>query len=321
MGYKDITTKKLESYPDVFADIFNVLVLNDLGIPIKNEEKTLKDEATEGFYRDYNGKLRNVFQDILKSYTIDNHVSYLACFNIENQTSIDRSMAVRILGYKFTVYKKQLETYNYRLEALKLLRNNAETEDMKQNYQKEIDKIGNFELVPFIPIVLNFSDKEWDEPLSLRDLSCDSPYKDLEDDFKIMVFNVKSFSDELIEKFTSDFKVFLKMINGEDEENLYRYNIKHVTELIDMIIAFTGSEKLINAREEITIKDMKGVVKTMGDVFTIVAERGREEATIKDAKKLHDLDIDENIIIEMIMEGLDLSESDARDFFNEKVLG
>ena len=66
---------------------------------------------------------------------------------------------------------------------------------------------------------------------------------------------------------------------------------------------------------------MKGVVKTMGDVFTIVAERGREEATIKDAKKLHDLDIDENIIIEMIMEGLDLSESDARDFFNEKVLG
>ena len=59
MAQKDLTSKILESEPDVFADIFNTLLFTSEDTRIVNPETNLVDEPTEGFYRDGYGKTRN----------------------------------------------------------------------------------------------------------------------------------------------------------------------------------------------------------------------------------------------------------------------
>lgn len=59
MAEKDIETKNLESYPDVFADIFNVLLFKEDRI----QPSQLKDGQTETIYKDASGKNKQQNRD------------------------------------------------------------------------------------------------------------------------------------------------------------------------------------------------------------------------------------------------------------------
>lgn len=63
MGQKDLTEKNLEYYPDVFADIVNVLLY--LGEQV-TEAAELQPAPTETLYRGDEGKLRNQFCDVFR---------------------------------------------------------------------------------------------------------------------------------------------------------------------------------------------------------------------------------------------------------------
>lgn len=54
--------------------------------------QNLTDEPTEGFYKDNYGNDRNMFQDISKGYHINGVKNFLACFNIENESQIKRTV-------------------------------------------------------------------------------------------------------------------------------------------------------------------------------------------------------------------------------------
>ena len=275
MGQKDLTGKILESEPDVFADIFNALLFTEESEKI--DERRLVSEPTEGFYYDSNGNARNVFQDIAKSYySADEIQSHLACFNIENESQVKRTVPIKCLGYKYTTLKKQEDEYNRERNALLSLRKEAVRKNDKKliaGIDEKLKAMGKFQTVPFISIVLNFDDKRWNEPTDLSELNVESPYNQFDEPFHIRVFDVKFFDAEMRARFKSDFRIFLEMFCTDKlPEELKHVSLQHPTELADMVVAFTDNKHLKRIRTNIAISELKGEAITMGDIFDAIDE-------------------------------------------------
>ena len=84
MGEKDKTEKLLEDYPDVFADIFNVLVFDGEKM-IKEDE--LSESIVHSQYKAEDGKVHELERDVSKKW-IKNNVA-LSLFGVENQTAVE----------------------------------------------------------------------------------------------------------------------------------------------------------------------------------------------------------------------------------------
>lgn len=134
MGQKDITEKQLEEFNDVFADIYNVLVFEKNLI----DENRLQDGATESRYKDDSGTNRDQRRDVMKTY-LDEYRMELAFVGIDNQTTVDRYIPVRILGYDYGKYRRQVD-------------------------EKK------FPLIPVITLVLNLSNIRWSKYKSLAEI-------------------------------------------------------------------------------------------------------------------------------------------------------
>lgn len=320
MAQKDLTSKILESEPDVFADIFNTLLFHSNEVRIVDAENTLTDEPTEGFYHDNNGNIKNMFQDIAKGYRHDGSESYLACFNIENESMIKRTVPLKCFGYKFATLKKQQDMYENKRKALIELKNKAKNEgnsDRLKMLNEELSELGKFHTIPFISIVLNFDDKEWDEPTNLADLNIDSVYNQFDQPFYIKVFNVKFFTAEERAKFTSDFRIFLEMFcTNTLPKELRDVSLRHPSKLVDMIIAFTNNNKLASIRTNVAINELGGKVMNMGIIFDNVATKEVIDSARYWVNKVSSNDI----IIEYISSRLEVSLDEAKDIFEKEIL-
>lgn len=320
MAQKDLTSKILESEPDVFADIFNTLLFHSSDTKIINAESTLIDEPTEGFYRDNGGHFRNMFQDIAKGYRRGSSESYLACFNIENESTIKRIVPLKCFGYKYAALKRQHDLYENKRKALIELKNKAKKEGDSNKLKildEELSELGKFHTTPFISIVLNFDDKEWDEPTNLSDLNINSVYNQFDQPFYIKVFNVKFFTAEERARFTSDFRMFLEMFcTGALPEELKDVSLNHPTELIDMIIAFTNNDNIKDIRNKVAINELEGKAMDMGSIFDNIAAK----EAIDSAKFYHSEGVSDSIIIKGISERLGISLNEAKETFEREVL-
>ena len=100
---KDMTSKKLEDYTDVFADILNVLLFH------KNllKPELLKSGPTESIYKTDVQTLNDQRRDTLKDY-MDESRFLIASIGIENQSTIQKIMPIRIMGYDYGSYRQQL---------------------------------------------------------------------------------------------------------------------------------------------------------------------------------------------------------------------
>ena len=175
MGQKDLRGKLLEDYEDVFSDIFNGLVFGDNVI----KQQYLKPSTTESIYKVENGNYREQLRDVLKVYMGDCLLG-MGYLGIENQSSPDDYIPVRVMGYDYT------------------------------NYRSQIDR-NVLPLLPVITIVLNFHDKPWKETKNLHDImKIPNEFKSYVQDYKVMVFDIAFLEDDVIEKFTSDFKIVAK---------------------------------------------------------------------------------------------------------------
>ena len=102
MGEKDAAEKTLESYNDVFADIVNGLLFNGKQVVKENE---LKAESENSIYK-ADGKLHEQERDVAKYWK--NGEIRIALYGLENQTSIDSDMPIRVLSYDGAAYRNQL---------------------------------------------------------------------------------------------------------------------------------------------------------------------------------------------------------------------
>ena len=258
MAEKDMAEKKLEDYPEVFADIVNTLLFSDSSIRL--DENKIVDGPTESIYK-AEEQDKEQRRDTFKYYDIGNKgiLFCVAAYGIENQSTIDNVMPVRIMNYDASAYKSQV----FGLKS-----------SSKQTNQKRK------RIYPVITIVLNFSEKEWKTSRSLYDMmALPSDLAKYVQDYKINVFDVAFLEDDVIEKFTSDFKAVARFF--KDKRLRLEANdtieIKHPAEIADLFSVFTGDEGYRNAVPEIIKKKEKGEVITVCTYTETIRDSGKIE--------------------------------------------
>lgn len=258
MAEKDMAEKKLEDYPEVFTDIVNTLLFSNSSIRL--DENKIVDGPTESIYK-AEEQDKEQRRDTFKYYDIGNKgiLFCVAAYGIENQSTIDNVMPVRIMNYDASAYKSQV--FDIKSSS-------------KQTNQKRK------RIYPVITIVLNFSEKEWKTSRSLHDMmALPSDLAKYVQDYKINVFDVAFLEDDVIEKFTSDFKAVARFF--KDKRLRLEANdtieIKHPAEIADLFSVFTGDEGYRNAVPEIIKKKEKGEVITVCTYTETIRDSGKIE--------------------------------------------
>ena len=250
--------KKLEDYPEVFTDIVNTLLFSDSSIRL--DENKIVDGPTESIYK-AEEQDKEQRRDTFKYYDIGNKgiLFCVAAYGIENRSTIDNVMPVRIMNYDASAYKSQV--FDIKSSS-------------KQTNQKRK------RIYPVITIVLNFSEKEWKTSRSLYDMmALPSDLAKYVQDYKINVFDVAFLEDDVIEKFTSDFKAVARFF--KDKRLRLEANdtieIKHPAEIADLFSVFTGDEGYRDAVPNVIKKKEKGEVITVCTYTETIRDSGKIE--------------------------------------------
>lgn len=249
MGQKDLREKLLEDYEDVFSDIFNSLVFEDHVI----KQQYLRTSSTESIYKAEDGVYREQIRDILKEYT-DSCLLEIGSLGIENQSTLDDYIPVRIMGYDYTKYRSQIDRNKY-------------------------------PLLPVITIILNFSDKPWGTANSLHSImTIPNEFKSYVQDYEVKVFDIAFLEDEVIARFTSDFKLVAKFFKNKrlGKQNLFEDDkINHVQEFIDFLAVFTNDQRYKNIKTELSKIEKEGRPVRMCNVAQALEEKGIEKGIEK----------------------------------------
>ena len=276
MGEKDITQKELENYNDVFADVFNTLVFKkDYIIPDK-----LKLGVTSDIVITQDGKAeRN--RDVCKIY--ENANFCIASFGIENQTTIDDTMPLRVFGYDYGEYLSQLKK--------------REGSEMPFLY-------------PSITVVLNFNKDKWNAPKKLSECTyIEEELKPFFNDYAICVVDVCHLSDEVIDSMKSDlrgiFRLFKDATKGEIKPELLKESFVHEEESLDLITAYFNDDLFESAYKEVR-KERSEL--NMCEAFEKLINKGVREERIKAIRNL----LNKKKTVEEIME-LDYTEEEIKE--------
>ncbi len=247
MQGKDIAEKMLEKYNDVFADILNVLLFDGGDVV---DESALTDALPMSMLK-IDGRVRSQERDIAK-YWRKSKIN-VALFGLENQTTANKIMPLRVFGYDGTEY-------------------------VKQSRKENIDKAK----YPVITLVLYLGyEKRWNYPKRLFDvLDIDEDIRPYVNDFKINLFEIAYLEREKIDLFKSDFRILADYLYQMRKNRDYiadETNIAHVEELLTLMSAMTGDNRF-----EETINDLKGKEKVnMCEVLDRVEARGIEKGRLE----------------------------------------
>lgn len=244
MGEKDIAEKVLLSYNDVFSDIVNVLLFGGKEVILEND---LEDQTTRTAYK-ADGKLHEIDRDVAKRWKCGN--LRLACIGVENQTSSDPDMPLRVIAYDGMEYRAQL----------------LGKESVRDNRY------------PVITIVLYFGHRTpWTDSISLKDrLNIPDGFDDYVNDYKINLYQIAYLSDDQIQKFKSDFRIVAEFFSQKQKHKDFipsHQQIKHVKEVLQLLSVMTDDHRFEDIYNEELKNDKRGL-KTMCDVLDRIEEKG-----------------------------------------------
>ena len=248
MAEKDITEKNLEALNDVFADIVNVLLFK--GEQVINE-KDLETDTTKSMFK-ADGKIHEQERDVSKFWK--NGEIRISILGIENQTTQDSDMPLRVISYDGASYKQQL----------------LDNKNQKKRY-------------PVATLVLYFGTEEkWSKAKHLYDcFEVPEKLKPFVNDYKINVFNIAFLSPKTISMFKSDFKIIAEYFRAKRLNQKYKGSkekLKHANETLKMFSALTGDDSFEKVYNEGNFK--KGGI-TMCDVVERIRNDGRTEGRIE----------------------------------------
>ena len=245
MGQKDITEKVLEDYNDVFADIINGLLFDGVQ-EIKPE--ALENTTVHAQYKAEDDKVHELERDIAK-YWKDEKVELAIC-GIENQSSVEKNMPFRIIGYDGASYRSQL------LEKRK-------------------------EILPVMTIVLYFgTNRHWYGKKNIKGLmKIPEGLDEYINDYEMKVFEIAWLTEEEISRFHSDFKVVANFFVQKRKHKDYipddPTEIRHIDEVLKLLRVMTGDE-----RYQAIFQKERGV-HSMCDVAERLEKMGMEKGIEK----------------------------------------
>ena len=258
MAEKDVSEKVLEDYNDVFADIYNTLVFKEGYI----QEEGLAGGPTTSIYKTESGDSAEQFRDVLKTYGAAN--LSLMSLGIENQSEVDEVMPIRIMGYDYGTYRGMVKN--------------------------------KIPIVPVATIVLNFGERPWNKAKSLHEMmQLPEKLKSYVEDYKIKVYDIAFLSDNVIEKFTSDFKFVARFFKDRRlKKNTLRKDemakIRHVGAVLELFSVFTKDDRYrMIYTEEVREKEKKGeeidMFWMLQEIIDEGLEKGRKEGLEKGMEK------------------------------------
>ena len=230
---KDTVEKEFVAFPDVAADVINVLLYGGREI-IKAEN--LLAGPTETIYQG-KGKQRSQYEDLCKYEMEDGKVNVM--YLIANQSRTDGKMLLRKAGYTGGIYREQYE-------------------GKTQN------------IFPVIEFVLYWGCPRWRSSRDTRTLfrkrNLSKPVWNYIDDMKLHIFEMRHLPEETRNHFQSDMRIVVDFLA---EGNGYRSQRKivHKAALIRMIKVLSGEtdtgdiekwmkERGIREEDEVTVCEL-----------------------------------------------------------------
>ena len=262
MGTKDVTTRRLEDFNEVFADIINVLAFE--GERAVQPEDLIDLDLRSEFMSDGKG-LRAQERDVAKFWT--NGKIRIALFAFENQSVPDPKMWARIAGYNGASYKTQtiVESPDKALNEpdAKIASENATDASLdgpvsdsdsasaleSPESKNALEKAPAQGFYPVLTFVLYFGITRWNVPKSLYE-AVDIPHrlKRFIPNQTINLVEIAFLPKRVINKFQSDFRVVASFFRnqrlyGDDfldkQEPAFLQNIDHFVETMRMLSAFS----------------------------------------------------------------------------------
>ena len=201
MGKKDKASWEYFQDEARVADIINVCCYGGKRV-VKPEDVSDADSRNE-----------NSERDLIKKTALGTRYAFIG---FENQDNVDYSLPMRILGYDYRDYKKQVDKVR-RKNKRKRECVDDRTGELLYEYKKS-DRI-----YPVVTIVLYYGDR-WDGPKSIGDmLDADTNLKSSGylQDYRINLIEVNNMSDEELDRFQTDVKQVFKFIrNRKDKEKM-----------------------------------------------------------------------------------------------------
>ena len=242
MGQKDITEKVLEEHNDVFADIINGLLF-DGNQEVKPE--ALENTTVHAQYKAEDDQIHELERDITK-YWKEEEVELAIC-GIENQSTIEKNMPFRVIGYDGMAYRGQL-----------------------QEKRKKV--------LPVVTVVLYFgTERHWNSKKNIKSLMEIPVHLDkFVNDYQMHVFEVAWLTEEQISHFHSDFRIVANFFANKRKNKDYipddPTEIKYVDEVLKLMQVMTGDKRY----KEIFSKKKEGV-RSMCDVAERLEKMGWEK--------------------------------------------
>ena len=241
---KDTAEKEFVSFPDVAADVINVLLYHGRKVA---EAENLWVGPTETIYQGYE-RLRSQYEDLCKYELADDKINIM--YLIANQSRPDGKMLLRKAGYVGGIYREQYE-------------------GKQQN------------IFPVIEFILYWGSLRWNAGRSIRHLfklrKLSAEAWQYIDDINLHIFEMRYLPEETRKLFQSDMRIIVDFLA---EGNSYRSDRKiiHKAALIKMIKALSGetdTEDVEKWMEEQGIQE-EGEI-TVCELFDQYVRQGRAE--------------------------------------------
>ncbi len=248
MAEKDITEKLLEEQNDVFADIINTLAFDGKEVI---RETDLESIGALSSYK-MSDKLHSQERDVLKTWR--QGCIRIAMCGLENQSTVDYDIPLRVISYDGAAYRAQLD-------------------DGTQVGTKRY---------PVITLVLYFGKGRWSGPKNLLGrLSVPKELEGLVSDYRINVFEIGQLSEEKIKKFSSDFQIVADYVIQMQQGGTYKPSekpMRHLEGVMDLMEALTKDKKYKEAIQVLRkIKD-EGGEATMRSAMDEAVRSAMDEA-------------------------------------------
>ena len=133
-------------------------------------------------------------RDVIKKY----EHGYIILIGIENQSQVDETMPIRILGYDFINYMNQQKVF-YRDYKLITKHNKVYPDDKK--------KLPKLELCPIMSIVINYGERRWNKTKTLKGMMKSIP--------KVFEEYINDWETNVIDIIDVDYKKFENKDNQE----------------------------------------------------------------------------------------------------------
>lgn len=267
---RDIVEKNFLAYPDVAADVINVLLYQ--GKAVTTAENLLAG-PTETIYQGIE-RLRNQYEDLCKYCMEDGKI--IAMYLIANQSKADGKMLLRKAGYIGGVYREQ--------------------------YEGKIQ-----EVFPVIEFVLYWGKARWESSRNFKELlqkreSLENTWKYI-DDLKLYIYEMRHLPEQVRKLFKSDMRIIVDYL-AEGSSYCSDRKIVHKAALIKMINVLSGDmdtegvenwirEQGIKEEDEVKVCELfeqyerrgiaRGIVRGKGeDILEFLKDHGEVSRELQD---------------------------------------